>query len=152
MWCVPKLDKEYIKRMEEVLDLYQKPLDEHYPVVCMDEKPLQLLMDLREGRENVSVGKPRTYDYGYERNGVANIFCAVEPKRGKYITSVKEKKTGKEFAEFMRQIAKQYKNAKKIGLIADNYPTHKKKSLLDRYGEELGKKIWNRFEVHYTIT
>ena len=50
----------------------------------------------------------------------------------------------------MRQIAKQYKNAKKIGLIADNYPTHKKKSLLDRYGEELGKKIWNRFEVHYT--
>ena len=91
-----------------------------------------------------------TYDYGYERNGVANIFCAVEPKRGKYITSVKEKKTGKEFAEFMRQIAKQYKNAKKIGLIADNYPTHKKKSLLDRYGKSLVKRygIDLKFTIH----
>ena len=150
MWCVPELDENYIKCMEDVLDVYEKPLDKSQPVVCVDEKPLQLLKDLRAGRKDVAAGKPRTYDYAYERNGVANIFCAVEPRRGKYIAGVAERKTGREFAEFVRQIAGRYKDAERIHLVMDNYGTHKEKSLVDRYGEERGRKLWERFEVHYT--
>src|SRR4051812_6672802 len=48
MWCVPKIDGEYVARMEDVLDLYAEPLDPARPVVCLDESPLQLI---GEGRE-----------------------------------------------------------------------------------------------------
>src|SRR4051794_22016503 len=48
MWCVPKVDGEYVARMEDVLDLYAEPLDPARPVVCLDESPLQLIGEVRE--------------------------------------------------------------------------------------------------------
>lgn len=42
MWCVAKLDEEYIARMEDVLGLYEKPLSASEPVICIDEKPVVL--------------------------------------------------------------------------------------------------------------
>jgi transposase len=88
MWCVPTLNDEYIHRMEDVLDLYERPLNSKRPVVCLDEKPTQLLND---GRPTISAklgSGIKKKDYEYKRKGTANIFCAVEPKKGQYFTKV----------------------------------------------------------------
>ena len=43
MWCIPKVDAEYVARMEDVLDLYAEQPDPKQPVVCFDESPTQLI-------------------------------------------------------------------------------------------------------------
>lgn len=148
-WCIPKLDGEFIERMEDVLDVYERPLNENKPVVCIDEKCIQLLDDIRPP-SGIEPGKDKKVDYEYKRNGTCNIFCAVEPLAGKYINEVTGKRTAEDFAKFLLNLESQYSQAEKIILIMDNLNTHKLKSLIDLYGEENGKAIWDRFEVHYT--
>ena len=77
MWCVAELDREYIARMEDVLEIYEKPLDVAEPVVCIDEKPVSLHDDVRPGVP-AAPGVIAKQDNEYERCGTANVFCAVE--------------------------------------------------------------------------
>lgn len=149
MWCIPELTPEFIERMEDVLDLYAKPFNPKEPVVCLDEKPVQLVYDAREsipGRP----GKIKKRDYEYKRAGTANVFCAVEPKGGRHFTYVTKNRKGKEFAKVLHRIARHYSHADKIHLVMDNLRTHSQKSLTDFYGEEKGTKLWSRFEIHFT--
>lgn len=149
MWCVAELDEEYIRRMEEVLDIYEKPYDSRHPVICMDEKTACLEEDKRASME----GKPgniKKVDYEYGRNGSANIFCAIEPLKGNYKFQVTEKKTRREFAKFLGGIERAYPAAETIILVMDNYVTHFEESLINFYGEEKGRALWNRFDIHYT--
>lgn len=150
MWCVPKIDGEYIERMEDVLDLYEKPYNAKRPVVCLDEKPTQLL---NNGRPSIAA-KPGNgiakKDYEYVRNGTANVFRAVEPRMGRHFTKVTERRTKPDFAEFLKDIADAYPKAREIELVMDNLNTHNESSLIERYGSHLGSKIWSRFDVHYT--
>jgi len=85
MWCVAKLDEEYIERMEDVLKVYEKPLTERAPVVCLDEKPVLLHEDTRPP-VRMRPGQVARRDYEYKRCGTANVFCAVEPKAGRHFT------------------------------------------------------------------
>ena len=149
MWCIGFLDKEYIERMEDVLDIYEKPLDEKNPVVCIDEKPVALISDTRE-RLPASEGQPRKVDYEYKRNGSVNVFVAVEPKSGFYFTKVTENRKGVEFAQFINDLYDLYPKADKITLIMDNLSTHTKKSLTKLLGDTAGARLWGRFDVHYT--
>jgi len=149
MWCVPELDDEFKKRMEDILGLYSKPYKEKEPVVCLDEKPVQLLKDIRSVLPCIP-GQVRKVDYEYKRCGTANIFAAVEPKGGKHFTRVTETKKGKDFAQLCFSISRHYATARTIHLVVDNYKTHTLKSLVDCYGEEKGKNIWKKFTVHYT--
>lgn len=87
MWCIPELTPEFIERMEDVLNLYEKPYNCREPVICLDEKPVQLLKDVREPITE-KPGKIRKRDYEYVRAGTANVFCAVEPKGGRHFTYV----------------------------------------------------------------
>lgn len=149
MWCIPELTPEFIGRMEDVLDLYAKPYDYKKPVVCLDEKPVQLVKDARESIP----GKPgsiKKRDYEYIRAGTANVFCIVEPKGGRHFTYVTKNRKGKEFAKVLNRIANHYSHADKIYLIMDNLRTHSLKSLTDFYGEEKSNEIWNKFEIHFT--
>lgn len=150
MWCVPNLNSEYIERMEAVLDLYEKAYDPKRPVVCLDEKPYQLLDHSRLPVPASLKNGIKKVDYEYKRNGTANVFCAVEPQVGRHFTKVTERRTKPDFAEFLKDIADSYSNAKKIELVMDNLNTHNKSSLIERYGPKDGAKIWSRFEVHYT--
>jgi hypothetical protein len=77
MWCIKEIDEEYRDRMYNILDLYAKDYDPKYPVVCLDEKPKQLLEDNRKSIP-MKIGSPERYDYEYKRNGKANIFVAVD--------------------------------------------------------------------------
>lgn len=150
MWCIGELNEEYIQKMEDVLDVYARPYDEKMPVVCMDEKPVALIGDTRDRILAKNPGDILKKDYEYERNGSVNVFCAVEPKSGKYINTVTEKRCGCDFAKFIKSLSNTYINAEKIVLVMDNLATHKEKHVIEYYGKEDGKKLWNKFEVHYT--
>ena len=136
--------------MEKILELYAKPLNINEPVVCLDEKPIQLLKEKYPYKQKVRPGYIKKRDYEYIRKGTANIFCSVEPKAGCHETAVYKRKTGKDFARFIKKVYTKWKKAKVIHLIMDNYKTHKEKFVIDYFGLKEGAKIWNKFEVHYT--
>ena len=149
MWCIEELSDEYIERMEDVLDVYEMPHNPQNPVVCVDEKPVQLIEDKREAIE-MKPGSPKKTDYEYQRNGSVNTFVGVEPLAGKYFLKVTERMTGTDFAKFIKGVANSYPEAKKITLVMDNYGTHKENHLIEFFGETAGKELWARFDVHYT--
>jgi hypothetical protein len=151
MWCVADLDKDYISKMEDVLEVYERPHDPEQPVVCLDEKPVTLHADVRPASPAVP-GREARRDNEYERCGTANVFCAVEPKAGRHFTFVTPDRSAFEFARVAFELALQYPEAETIHLVMDNLNIHKRKSLTDVYGTKLGAEIWNRFTVHYTPT
>lgn len=150
MWCVPELTPEYVEKMEDVLELYEKPADEKEPVVCLDEKSVQLLKD---ARESIAADKPGTIllrDSEYVRCGTANVFCAVEPKAGKHFTKVTPNRKAPKFAQILKDIERAYPKAETIHLVMDNLNTHREKPLKDFYGIREGRKLWKCFTPHYT--
>jgi len=149
MWCVAELDEEYIRRMEDVLKLYEKPLSAEEPVVCIDEKPVVLHQDIRAPLA-ARPGRLARRDYEYKRRGTANVFCGVEPKAGRHFPKPTATRSAAEFADYLVEIVARYPEARTIPLVMDNLNTHGRKSLANRYGEKLGGLLWNRFTVHYT--
>ena len=149
MWCVAKLDEEYIRRMEEVLALYEKPFSEEEPVVCIDEKPVVLHRDIRAPLP-ARPGQLARRDYEYRRSGTANVFCGVEPKAGRHFPKPTPNRSAAQFADYLVEIVARYPQARTIHLVLDNLNTHRRKSLTQRYGEKLGSLLWDRFTVHYT--
>lgn len=138
MWCVPSLNEEFKERMEDVLNLYERPYHSEEPVVCIDEKPLQLLDHAKPETPMRKPGQTHKIDYEYKRRGSVNIFCAVEPKAGRHFAYVTKRKKGPDFAKVLYRIARNYPNAKTIHLVMDNYCTHFLKSLIKQYDEEKG--------------
>lgn len=148
-WLIPaKQSADFVANMENVLDIYKRPYSSDYPVVCMDESPKQLIAETRIA-EKMKDGS-KLVDYEYARKGVCNIFIANEPLVGKRTIKITERKTKKDWAEFIKEIAEGYKDAKKITLVMDNLNTHKASSLYDRFEPEEAKRIWDRFEFVYT--
>jgi hypothetical protein len=135
--------------MENVLDVYKRPYDEEFPVVCMDETPRQLI---REKRQAIvaAPGRPERHDYEYERCGVYNVFMANEPLAGARLAKVTERKTKSDWAQFIRELAAQYPKAQKITLVMDNLNTHKPGSLYETFSPPEAKGLWDRFEFVYT--
>lgn len=149
MWCIQTIDSEYRKRMYDVLDLYEEKYDPEIPLICLDEKPKQILKDKRKSIP-MKPGSLEKYDYEYIRNGKANIFMAVEFKAGRRITQVTERRTKMDFAQFVKALVERYSKAKIIRLIMDNLNTHKEKSLEEAFGKDEAKKILKNVEFHYT--
>jgi len=108
--------------MEMVLDVYKRPYSPLNPVICMDESPKQLISETRVPIP-ASPRQPERYDYEYKRCGVCNIFMACEPLAGKRIVKITERKTKKDWAVFLEEVAENYKSAEKITLVMDNYNT-----------------------------
>jgi len=135
--------------MELVLDVYKRPYDPCYPVVCMDESPKQLIAETKVPI-SASPGQSAKYDYEYRRCGVCNIFLASEPLAGKRIVTITERKTKRDWACFLEEIAGQYESAEKITLVMDNLNTHNPGSLYETFEPDHAKAIWDRFEFVYT--
>ncbi len=135
--------------MEMVLDVYKRPFDPRYPVVCIDESPKQLIAETREPISGSS-GKPVKYDYEYKRCGVCNIFMACEPLAGRRMVKITEKKTKQDWALFVKDIACDYPEAEKITLVMDNYNTHTPGALYETFPPDQAKSLWDRFEFIYT--
>ena len=135
--------------MEMVLDVYKRPLDPCYPVVCMDESPKQLIAETRVPLP-VSPGQPEKHDYEYRRCGVCNIFLACEPLAGKRMVTITERKTKQDWAYFLEKIAGQYESAEKITLVMDNLNTHTPGSLYETFPPDKAKALWDRFDFVFT--
>ena len=135
--------------MERVLDVYKRPLDSRYPLVCMDESPKQLIAETRVSIP-VSPGQPVKYDYEYRRCGMCNIFLACEPLVGHRMVRITERKTKRDWAGFLAEIARQYESAEKITLVMDNLNTHVPGSLYGTFPPDKAKALWDRFEFVYT--
>jgi len=98
----------------------------------------------------VSPGQPAKHGYEYRRCGVCNIFLACEPLAGKRMVKISERKTKQDWAFFLKDIAGQYKTAKKITLVMDNLNTHTPGSLYETFPPDQAKALWDRFEFVYT--
>ena len=151
MWSVPELNEEYITRMEDILETYEKPCDPQEPVVCLDEKSVTLHADVRH-RSPAAPGREARQDSEYERCGTANVFFAVEPQAGKHFTFATPDRSAAEFAPVACNLVQNYPDATTIHLVVDNLNIHRRKSLTDYYGETAGNWIWDHFTVHYTPT
>ena len=132
-----------------ILDVYKRPYDARYPVVCMDESPKQLIGETKTPIP-ASPGQPYRSDYEYERRGVCNIFMACEPLAGKRTVKTTKRRTTRDWAEFIEEIADSYNEAEKITLVMDNLNTHKPGSLYETFDPDKAKRLWDRFEFVYT--
>jgi len=136
--------------MEDVLDVYQRPYDQHKPVVCIDETNKQLI---KETRIPCEPGQPEKVDSEYERNGVADVFMIFEPLAGKRETIVSETRNAIDFANVLKFTSDEmYPNAEKIVLVTDNLNTHSPAALYKAFSPEEAHRIANRIEWHYTPT
>ncbi len=151
MWCVAELNEEYIAKMEDVLEVYERPYNPSEPVVCLDEKPIMLHADVRPASP-AKPGREARQDNEYKRNGTANVFCAVEPKAGRHFTFATPDRSGFEFAKVALELAPCYPAASTIHLILDNLNIHRRKSLTDLLGSEVSGEVWDRFTVDYSPT
>lgn len=136
--------------MEDVLDVYKRPYDPKRPQVCFDERPKQLVAEVRVPLAR-RLGRPARYDYEYKRNSVANIFMMFEPLAGKRHVKVTERRTKKDWAECIRQLVDEiYLQAEQIVLVMDNLNTHTKASLYEAFEPAEAKRIADKLEIHHT--
>ena len=135
--------------MERVLDVYKRPYDEKYPVVCMDESPEQLIETV--GMETMTPGKEKRIDYEYIRHGVVNIFMANEPLNGRRLVEVTKSKTKVDWAMFIKRIADEmYPQENRITLVMDNFGTHTLGAFYEAFPPEEAKRLIDRFEFVFT--
>lgn len=135
--------------MEDVLDVYSRPYNPSHPVICMDEKPYQLLGETREPLP-MKPGSKKKSDSEYVRHGTCSIFVFNEPLAGWRHTSVREHRTANDWAEEVKALVDSRPDVEKIVLVMDNLNTHTWASLYKRFDPAEAKRIKDRLEIHYT--
>lgn len=145
----PTQNSQFVAQMELVLDVYKRPYDVQFPVVCMDEAPKQLIAETRVPIPAVP-GQPARYDYEYRRCGVCTIFLAGEPLVGTRLVTVTARRTKQDWAHFLTEIAGYYPHATKITVVMDNLNTHTPSAFYETFPPEQAKALWDRFEFVYT--
>lgn len=150
MWCIKKIDAEYEERMMDVLEVYERPYDPNKPVICLDEKSVQLLAETRRPVP-AKPGTVKRTDYEYKRHGTVNLFVMVEPKGKHHRVTVTKRRTKADFAKEMEKIiTNDYAKAEKVILVTDNLNIHSPQVILETLGEERGRPIVDKIEWHYT--
>jgi transposase len=150
MWCIPKLDAEYVARMEDVLDLYAEAPDPMRPVVCFDESPIQLIGEARRPIP-AAPGQPERIDYEYRRNGTANLFVSIDAHRPWRSVKVTERRTANDFALCMRDLVDlHFPETEKIRVVLDNLSTHTPAALYAAFPAQEARRLLRRIEFHYT--
>jgi transposase len=136
--------------MEDVLEVYKRPLDDERPLLCMDEMPKQLLSETREPLP-VAAGKPARQDYEYKRGGVADVFMVFEPLVGKRYIEITDQRRREEWARVMQKVSDElYPQAEKIVVVMDNLNTHTPAAFYQVFEPEEARRLVERFEFHYT--
>jgi transposase len=136
--------------MEDTLEVYKRPYDESYPLVCMDESSKQHIKDTREPIP-AKPGTVARYDTEYERNGVSNVFMFFEPLQGKRYVDVTDQRTAVDWAHQIRNLVDvHYPYAKRITLVMDNLNTHTSASLYKAFEPKEARRILEKLDIHYT--
>jgi hypothetical protein len=152
MWCIPpKQNAEFVARMEDVLTVYARPYEEEYPVVCMDEKPFQLVGERFEPIKMSADNHTEKYDCEYERKGSCSIFMFTEPLAGWRHCTALPQRTSEDWATQIKWLLdEQFPSAKKLVLVMDNLNTHNISSLYKIFLPEEALRLSQRLEIHYT--
>ena len=130
--------------------LYRQPYNPKQPLVCFDEKSIQLLAHIRQAI-SMKPGQAARQDYEYKRNGTRNLFLFVEPKAGKRCVLVTKQRKKEQFAHAMRYLVDVlYPDAERIHVVMDNLNTHHYHSLVEFFGKTEADQIWNRICIHFT--
>jgi len=146
----PTSSAEFVAAMEDVLEVYARPVDARRPLVCLDECTKQLTREVRPVQP-ARPGRAAREDYEYERNGVAAIFCVVAPHLGWRAVEERERKTRCDYAEVLRKLCDEsFPEAERIVLVQDNLNTHSPASLYEAFPPAEAARIKARFEFHFT--
>lgn len=149
----PKAHAEFVARMEDILSVYRRIYDPRFPVVCMDEKPYQLLADARAPIP-AAPGRDLLQDSEYVRHGTCSIFCWVEPLRGWRRVDAQPQRTRADWARQVQRLLDEdfpaSSGVEKVVLVMDNLNTHGIASLYETFEPEVAFALAQRLEIHHT--
>jgi len=150
-WVIPPdADAEFAACMEDVLEIYAQPYDSAFPVVCMDEQPVQLTKETREPIA-ATMAHPQRVDYEYERAGTACIFMFAEPLSGWRKVNARPQRTKVDWALEMEELlGTRYADAEKVILVCDNLNTHTRGAFYEAFEAKKARELVRRIEFHYT--
>jgi len=150
-WCIPpEQNGEFVCHMEDILEVYRRPLNPRRPLVCLDEMPYQLVSETRAPQPLRRSQAPR-YDYEYKREGVANIFMVFAPLLGQRWVRVTQQRTRKDWAYLIRDLVDVcFPDAERIVLVMDNLNTHVGGALYEAFPPAEARRLLNKLEIHYT--
>ena len=150
-WCIPpKQNAEFVYHMEDVLEVYQRPQDARFPLICFDETPVQLISETRQSLP-VQKGHPERYDYEYRRVGTANLFMFFAPLLNWRHLKVTERRTKMDWASCIDEMVHQYfPDAERCVVVQDNLNTHVPAALYEAFEPAKARNILDRLELHFT--
>ena len=151
MWCIPpKQNAAFVADMEQVLDVYQRPYDPRFPVICMDESNKQLIGDVQPPLP-LKPGQAKKEDCNYKRHGTGNLFIAFEPARGQRDVTVTERRTRHDWAHYAKFIVDDFcPTAERITLVCDQLNTHSLASLYETFAPAEAHRLARKLELIHT--
>jgi hypothetical protein len=151
-WCIPQANADFVWRMEDVLDVYQRPEDPRRPVICLDETSRQVLAAVRSPLP-MEPGQPARHDPEYAREGVVNCFLVTEPLRGWRQVRVSTQRTRIDWAHCVKDVVDvDYPDAECLVLVMDQLNTHSPASLYEAFPPAEAKRLADKLEIHDTPT
>jgi transposase len=149
-WCIPTISNDFVWHMEDILDLYALPYDPAYPQVCFDERPVQLLDDVREP-QSARPGVKRRFDYEYHREGTCNLFMFFQPLQSGRHVKVTDRRTKLDFAQCMKELVDiHFPTATCIRVVLDNLNIHTFASFYEAFDPAEARRIMRKLEFHFT--
>jgi hypothetical protein len=150
-WCIPpQQNAEFVYHMEDVLEVYQRPEDARFPLICFDETPVQLISETRQSLP-VQPGHPQRYDYEYRREGTANLFMFFAPLLNWRHIKVTDQRTKLDWAVCIDELVhRHFPNAERCILVEDNLNTHTPAALYETFEPAKARGILDRLELHFT--
>jgi len=150
-WCIPPHhNAEFVYHMEDVLEVYHRPVDPLFPLICFDETPVQLVSETRQPIP-METGRPVRYDYEYRREGSANLFMFFAPLQNWRHVQATVRRTKKDWAWCMRDLVDLYfPQAEGCVVVQDHLNTHAPSALYEVFAPAEAKRILDRLEFHFT--
>jgi hypothetical protein len=146
----PQADAEFVACMEDVLDIYKRPSDPKRPVLNMDERPVQLVKEVRRPLAG-GPGRVRRYDHEYERAGTACVFLFTETLDQWRDVRIRPQRTAVDWAQEMAQVLEnRYPQAEKVIVICDQLNTHTPASFYKAFPPAEARRLAERIEIHHT--
>lgn len=136
--------------MEDILAVYARPHQAQRPVICMDEKPYQLLDEACQPIP-MKPAQVKKVDSEYIRKGSCSIFVFTEPLTGWRHVQASARRTKKDWALQVKQLLTvYYPTQPTVVLVMDNLNTHTLSSLYETFPPEEARAYASRLEIHYT--
>jgi hypothetical protein len=146
----PEADADFVRRMEDVLQVYQPPDDPEDPVVCLDEASKQLIGEAAIPAP-AAPGRPARVDYEYERQGTCHLFMMCGPLRGRRHARATERRTRLDFAACIQELWDvHYPEATRVRLVMDNLNTHSGAGWYAAFPPSEARRLLDRLEMHAT--